>query len=261
MKSKRKTAIGAHLVLALASIGVLVPFGYAISISLSGKGLADYLYILQKSSFPRNFVNSATITGISLAAILAVSLLGAYAFSKLRMPLRRPLYLAVLCMMMFPVAVILVPLFQINFKLHLINSFLAVIGPYVALFAPFNLLTAKNFYDGVPDELMEAARIDGCGSMRTFLSIMLPLSGPIVIVVIVWGFITVWNEYLLALVFLQAPQVQTLTVLPSQFLQAYQGDIPKMFAALVIMMLPVLVIYLVLQRYIAQGLTAGAVKD
>lgn len=261
MRHSIKSSVAAHAVLALVSAGVLVPFGYAIAISLSGKGLGDYLYILRNSSFPVNFLNSVIITSISLAAILAISLLGAYAFSKLRMPLRRALYLSVLCMMMFPVAVILVPLFQINFRLHLINSYLAVIGPYIAIFTPFNLLTAKNFYDGIPDELMEAARIDGCGSLRTFNSIILPLSGPIVIVVVVWGFITVWNEYLLALVFLQAPSVQTLTVLPSQFLQAYQGDIPKMFAALILMMLPVLLIYLLLQKYITQGLTAGAVKD
>ncbi len=249
-----------YSVLLLASIAVIVPFLYAIVISLSGKGVADYSYILGKSSFFVNFGNSVLIAAACLVGISALSTLGAYAFSKLDFPFRHGFYIFFLCMLMFPPAMILVPLFQINLKLGLINSYLAVIGPYIALFAPFNLLNAKNFYDGLPDELMDAAVIDGCSSLRTFRSIVLPLSGPVIVVNVVWVFITVWNEYLLAMIFLQDLAMQTLTVLPTQFLQAYRSDIPKMFAALILMMVPVFIVYFFLQKYISKGMTAGAVK-
>jgi raffinose/stachyose/melibiose transport system permease protein len=135
-----------------------------------------------------------------------------------------------------------------------------VILPLAALNIPFSVMMARSYMATIPDELIEAARMDGCSTFRTFLQVILPLAKPIGAVVIVWTLIGAWNDYLLPLVFLQSPTQQTTTLLPSFFQSQYGSDQTKVLTAAVITAVPEIVTYLLLQRLFERGLTAGAIK-
>lgn len=243
-----------------ASLVCVLPMIVAVHISFSGRGWEDYRFVLFESPFRINLFNSFFITSITVLLICGVVLTGGYGFSKIRFRGKNIFYFIVLSMIMFPVAVIIVPLFAINRSLGLMNTYWGVIGPYVALIAPFNLVLAKNFFDGIPEQITEAAVIDGCTVHRVFTHMFVPLSKPIIVTIAVWASINTWNEYLLALVFLRPESMHTLTLFPNRFLQQFQADIPRMFAALILIIIPPLFLYLILQRKIRMGLVGGSVK-
>jgi raffinose/stachyose/melibiose transport system permease protein len=113
---------------------------------------------------------------------------------------------------------------------------------------------------GIPEEMIEAAKIDGANSFGILLRVVLPLSKPIAAVVVVWSFLNSWNEFLLPLLFLQDTSLQVVTQVPTYFTSTYGSDVPKIFASLVMMCLPVVIAYLSFQRFFERGLTAGALK-
>jgi raffinose/stachyose/melibiose transport system permease protein len=145
-------------------------------------------------------------------------------------------------------------------RLGMFNTYWSVILPLAATTIPFTLLLAHNYLRQIPDEVLEAARLDGCTSFGTLLRVVLPLSRPITAVVIVWAFLQSWNEFFLPLLFLQDPDLQTLTQIPVYFTTAYGSDVPKIFAALLLISIPIVVTYLLLQRFFERGLTSGAIK-
>jgi ABC-type glycerol-3-phosphate transport system permease component len=162
--------------------------------------------------------------------------------------------------MMMPVAGILVPLAEIQRVLGFGNTYQGLILPYVALALPFALVLLKNAYDALPDELLEAAVVDGAGQWRAFTRVLFPLTLPTLSMVGIWTFLNSWNEFLLALLFMSAPDMRTITVIPASFQLSFFVDVPKIFAALVLIQLPVVVLYTLFQRNFQRGLTAGAVK-
>jgi ABC-type glycerol-3-phosphate transport system permease component len=135
-----------------------------------------------------------------------------------------------------------------------------VILPMAALQVPFAVLLARNFMDGIPDGLLEAARIDGAGSIRSFWYIVLPLTKPIGAAIVVFTLIGAWNDYLLPLVFLVDPTTQTITQLPQFFVGQFNQDQTKVLASAVITAIPEVLAYLCLQRLFERGLTAGALR-
>ena len=255
----KRVIIGRIFVL-LAVILILFPVVILIQGSLGGNGLADYIDILVSYNIERNFLNSLIISASSVLCITIVVILGAFAFSKLAFPLKNIFYVFVLSALLLPGAVVMVPVFQISKAIGAMNSYWVVIGPIVAMSAPFNLLIAKNYYDGLPNTLLEAAFIDGCSIHRMLWSVVMPLSRPVLMIVIVWAFLSSWNEYLFSLVFLRKKEMMTVTVIPSTFQQLYGGNMPKLFASLVLIIIPVILVYFLLQKYIVEGITAGAIK-
>lgn len=200
---------------------------------------------------------------ISAGVIVIVgvtTVLAAYAFAKLDFPARRALYLIVLSGLMLPVVALTVPLFITVRSLGLFNNPIAVILPLCAVILPMTTLLTRNYLEGVPDELLEAARVDGASSFRILLSVVVPLARPILAVVVIWSFLNSWNEFFLPLLFLQDTRLQTITQIPTYFTSTYGSDVPKIFAALVLMCLPIVVTYLAFQRFFERGLTAGALK-
>jgi ABC-type glycerol-3-phosphate transport system permease component len=156
--------------------------------------------------------------------------------------------------------VLLSPLFATVTQIGAFNTLWAVILPVAALQIPFTVLLARNFVDGIPSELIEAARVDGADTIRTFWHVMLSLMKPIMAAVLVLVFINSWNEYLLALLFLQTPEQQTITLVPQFFVGQYNNDQTKVLAAAVLTGLPVVIAYIFLQRFFERGLAAGALK-
>jgi raffinose/stachyose/melibiose transport system permease protein len=195
-----------------------------------------------------------------VVAVLVFASLAAFAFSKLRFRGRGLLYGLLLSAMMMPVAAILVPLTQLQRLFGLDNTYPGLALPYTALALPFALVLLKNAYDALPDQLLEAAVVDGAGPWRAFLLVLFPLTGPTLSMVGIWTFLSSWNEFLLALLFMSDPEMRTITVVPASFQLSFFVDVPKIFAALVLIQLPVVVLYSLFQRRFQRGLTAGAIK-
>lgn len=229
------------------------------------------------SGFSRYFINSVIVTVLSLAGVLAVSAMAAYALARFAFPGRRILYLYFLCGMMIPAQLLLVPLFfQYSSLAEIGSAFLAPFGLelqlhdtltgliilYIALSLSFTILVLTGFFRTLPGELREAAIIDGCNEFQVFWHVMLPLARPGLVTAAIFNFIGIWNEYIFALVFVSSPETKTLPLgLASVSMQAqYKTDFGLMFAALVIVIVPTILVYAVLQRRLTQGITTGALK-
>lgn len=260
-RSSRRTKIVAQILMTLIALPFALPLLAIIAKSFDGAGfVANYGAVLTRTPFLSSLRNSAIISAGTIAVVYVCTMLAAYAFAKMRFAGRGLVFNAVLGGLVLPGIALIVPLFVIVARLGLFNNFLSVIVPLSAGIVPFTVLLTRNYLISIPDDILEAARIDGCGSVRTLLRIVLPLAKPITAVVVVWAFLQSWNEFFLPLLFLQDPALQTVTTIPAYFTSTYGSDQPKIFAALVLICLPIVIAYLSLQKFFEKGLSAGAIK-
>ena len=162
--------------------------------------------------------------------------------------------------LMLPIPTLVVPIFQINKALGLNDRYLGLILPYTALGVPFAIVILRSFFAGFLREIEEAAILDGCTPFGIYWRIMMPVSWPAVAVVIIWQFMTSWNEFILALVTMNTNQVKPLTLVPLVYSGQFMMRPGPMFAILTLITLPVIVVYYLMQRFMVSGLTAGAVR-
>ena len=193
-----------------------------------------------------------------LGVIIAVP--AAYAFSRFRFPGRTFLFFSVLVRNMFPAVVFLMPLFLLMRWLGLVNTHGALILTYLTFGLPLSIWLLKGFYDNIPIELEQAARIDGATRFQAFLLIVMPLSSPGIIATSIFSFITAWNEYVYAYTFINSESSMTLPVGLQRFFSEFATDWPGLMAASFIMSVPVVVLFLILQKYFVRALAEGAVK-
>lgn len=255
----RSGRIGLLVVTAVTVLWML-PLARLVSVSLRDGGLANYTAVLEQQGLARYLLNSAIVTAGAVLMVLVLGSVAAFAFSKLRFRGRNALYVVILSGLMIPVAAILVPLTEIETALGWQNTYQGLFVPYAALALPFALVILRNTYDGLPDELMESAVVDGASVWRAFVRVYLPLTVPALVMVGIWTFLNSWNEFLLALMFMVSPDMRTVTVVPASFQLEFFVDVPKIFAALVLIQLPVVLLYAFMQRTFERGLTAGAIK-
>jgi len=230
-----------------------------------------------KSHFSLFFVNSVLVVSVSLVGILSLSAMAAYAIARFPFRGSRALYLFFISGMMVPAQLVLVPLFfqfsymsrffsgllrPFGYEVQLHDSLTGLILIYIALSLPFTILILTGFFKSLPGELREAAIIDGCSEAGVFRHVMLPLARPGLVTAAIFNFIGLWNEYLFALVFVNSPEKKTLPLgLASVSIQAqYRTDFGLMFAGLVIVIVPTLIVYILLQRQLTSGITMGALK-
>ncbi len=271
-----------HAALHLALIGVgltfLVPLAWMISTSLkpSGRELvfppqwfphpvmwSNYTTALvDLEPFALYLRNTCLIAGgVVVGDVLSTSL-AAFAFARLRFPGRNLLFMAMLAVLMLPNIVTLVPTFLLMRSLHWIDTLLPLIVPAWFGVTPdggaFSMFLFRQFFLTIPRELDEAARIDGASPIRIWWSILLPLSGPVLITVVILDVMNVWNDFLLPLIFLNSPQNFTLTLGLGEFQLAHQQTLwNDMMAASVAMALPVIVLFLFAQRYFMRGIVTS----
>jgi raffinose/stachyose/melibiose transport system permease protein len=205
-------------------------------------------------------VNSVIVTVTSVALIIFISALAAYALTVLRFAGRSGLYLFILCGSILPPEVSLFPLFKILVSLHLYDTYGAMIVPYVAFGLPFTTFLIRAYMVTVPYELHEAASIDGAGPFRSFWHVYLPLCRPILASAALIQAMRVWNEFIFALTFVETEGIKTLTVGVATFGNALRNDWAVLMAGLVISIVPILLTFLGMQRQFMGGLTQGAVK-
>jgi ABC-type glycerol-3-phosphate transport system permease component len=230
------------------------PFTPALHPSLHGFDAA------LNDQFPRWFANSAILTTGSVAATLALAALAGWGFSRWNFRGRDTLLSALVSLMVVPPVVLLVPLFVFGAKLGWISTFRLVILIYVGLMLPFSIYLLASFFRTLPRSLIEAATMDGASSWDVFRRIVLPLSGAPLVTLGVVNLLWVWNELLIALVFLQDDSKKTLMVGITGFQSRYNLDVPAIMSGLTLATLPVVACYLFGQRFFVRGLVSGALK-
>lgn len=227
--------------------------------------LEQYWRLLSPTSeigiqFLRYLWNSILVSTLTTVFGVAVAVPAAYAFARFRFPGRNALFFSVLFRNMFPAVVFLMPLFIMMRWMGLVNTHSSLVITYLTFGLPLSIWLLKGFYDNIPVELEQAARIDGCTRFQAFLLVVMPLSAPGIIATAIYSFITAWNEYVYALTFLNSDEKLTLPVGLQRFFTEYATNWPGLMAASFIMSVPVVVMFLVLQKYFVRALTEGAVK-
>ncbi|SFM22412.1 raffinose/stachyose/melibiose transport system permease protein [Paenibacillus sp. 1_12] len=247
------------LLLILAAVWV-IPMVYLVMYSLEGGNWANYQAVLSLDLFPHFLLNSFIVsTSVVLLLLISVSL-AAFGFSKLKFPGHASVFAICLIGLMIPPVAMLVPLFQTIKTFHWINTYLSLIGPEVAMSIPFSLLIARNSFDEIPNELLEAAEMDGSNAWGRFVHVILPLAIPVLTTIGILAFLNSWNQYLFPLVFINKETMLTVTMAPKFFIKEYTSDYHKVFAALVLITIPIVILYIFGQKYMQRGLTSGAIK-
>jgi multiple sugar transport system permease protein/raffinose/stachyose/melibiose transport system permease protein len=249
-----------QVILTIMVIPFLFPLIAMVQESLSGQGWGNYKAVWATGVVPRFFLNSAIIALGVIIIVYCLTMLAAFGFSKLHVRWKEVFFWMMLAALTLPEVVLLTPLFSTAVHLGMYNTYYSVILPLAALQIPFAVLLTRNFVNSVPDELFDAARVDGANAAVIFWRIILPLTRPIAAAIIILTLIAAWNDYLLPLVFLQTPSTQTITLLPSYFVSEFSDDQTKVVASAVITAIPEIIAYLCLQRLFERGLTAGALK-
>jgi len=245
----------------LLALPFLLPLIWLVALSFDGAGVVEnYTAVLTRTPLLRSMLNSAVISLGVIVLVYVCTMLAGYAFAKMRFPAKALVFNAILVGLVLPTIALIVPLFVFVADFGLFNNYLAVILPLATTIVPFTLLLARSSLAAIPDEVLEASRIDGCTSFGSLVRIVLPLAKPITAVIVVWAFLQSWNEFFLPLLFLPDPDLGTVTTIPLYFTSTYGSDQPKIFAALVLICLPIVVAYVLLQRFFERGLSAGAIK-
>ena len=210
--------------------------------------------------FPRWLGNTVLLSVSSVALTLLVAALAGWGFARWSFRGRDTVLGVLVALMVVPPVVLLVPLFVFGVRIGQISTFRLVILIYVGLMLPFSVYMLTNFFRTIPASLIEAAVIDGASSWRVFRRIVLPLSAAPLVTLAVVNLLWVWNELLIALVFLQDDSKKTLMVGITGFQSRYSLDVPAIMAGLTLATLPIVTVYIFGQRYFVRGLVSGAVK-
>jgi ABC-type glycerol-3-phosphate transport system permease component len=212
------------------------------------------------ASIPLYCRNSAIVTSGTVVLSLFCAATAGYAFSKIRWRGGGAFYLFVLSWIAVPPLILLVPLYVEMVDLGLYDTWWSVILIYTALNLPFNVYLMTTYFRNVPDEILEAAEIDGAGTHQTFVRILLPLARPALATLVIFNVLWSWNEFIFALLLLPSDSTKTLTIGVLQFQGRFNQDPTALMAGLVITSLPVIAVYLVFQRHLVRAIAAGATK-
>lgn len=220
----------------------------------------NYVETFQRMDVPRLLLNSllASAGGVALSTVAA--LLVAYVTTKMRFPGRSAIFLFMIAMLVIPSQAIIYPLYETVIGVGLGGELTGLVLVYAAFGLPLSVYLLSAYFRAIPDELLEAARMDGAGHLRTLFAIMMPVATPAIASLAIFNFVWMWNDLILPLVILGGSENATLMVGVSLLSGQYDISIPLISAALVVALLPVMVIYLVFQRQILAGAMAGAVK-
>jgi len=249
-----------QVVLALMTIPFLLPLVEMVRGAFAGRGFENFVVVWQTGVVPTFFKNSALLSLAVISLVYVGSLTAAFGFSKLRVRGKEIYFWLMIAALTLPEVILLSPLFVTFTKLQMYNTLFAVILPLAALQLPFAVLLARNFYDGIPSELIDAGRLDGASTAQVFWYVIMPLTKPIASAVVVLTLINTWNSYLLPLVFLQDRANQVVTLLPQFFIGQYSNDQTKILAAAVMTAVPTILAYVLMQKNFERGLSAGALK-
>lgn len=220
----------------------------------------NYKAMFTEFGIPRYFWNTfICIVGASILT-LSLSIPASFAFAKINFPFRGFLRMAMIATLIVPAITFIVPAYVMMAKLDLISTYRVVILLWAATTVPSNVFLLSSLMRGIPNDILEAAKIDGAGYWETMRRAVIPLSAPGIVTVSIFNVTTWWNDLLIPLIFLQANDKMTVTVGVSTVVGRFSTDIPLLITGLLLSCLPPLVVYLALQRIIRRGLVIGAVR-
>lgn len=282
MKSKSaakiKSAVVRYVILAIGTVIFTLPMIYMISTSLRPNGalyeypprffprwealtLENYDYILHQSKFHLNFFNSVIVSVLTIVLAAAVGSAMAFVLGKFKSKATKILFGFIIITMIIPGTTMIVPQFELATKLGMVNQLWGLIPFYVAWVIPFSTFMIKGFMENIPSEIMEASWIDGADVWTVYARIVLPLASPAIASVSIFNFLTAWEEYPWANTVINDNSKRTLPIAIAGFFGQHQfTQWGYVFAMSVLTLIPVVLIFIVCQKFFVQGLTAGSVK-
>jgi multiple sugar transport system permease protein len=267
--------IGIYVLLVLIALVILIPLAWMLSTSFKPKSqlFLDQIYWIPKRFTWKNytdllsdpgtpivtwFINSIGVALVTTLGTLAIDALAAYAYARMEFPGRKFIYGVMLATLFMPSLMFLIPNFVTIFNFQLLNSYAGVILPYLA--GVFGVFFLRQFFESVPRELEEAALIDGANAFQTFFRVVLPLARPALATLAVITFLASWNDFLWPLLILQNTNLQTLPLGLRTLQGAYTSEYGLMMAGAVVVAIPVLILYIALQRFIVQSVASTGLK-
>jgi raffinose/stachyose/melibiose transport system permease protein len=274
-KPKRKGGIGMTIILTLVALLWISPLVLLVITAL--RPLSDFVangplawpqeWTLQNfadawgvGNFATTYRNSAFLLILKVPLGVLISAMLAFALAKLRLRFGAAIMFAVFLGLTIPIYITIVPVFILLRSIGATDSVPGLVGPYLAFGIPFEVLVLQSFFRQLPDELIEAAKMDGAGPWRIFFTLVLPLSTPALVTVLILDAVATWNEFLFALILLSSDAHKTIPVGLLNFQGQFANNNTGLAAGILIAVVPILIAYIFLQRWIVGGLTAGATK-
>ena len=280
MRNNAKRQLGKtakSVVLAIYLLFTIFPFVWMLLTSFKGSqseiyafpvtylpqnpSLKNYISILVKGSFGRYMINSAIVSAFVAVIAEIIGIMAAYVLSRFRFRGKKLIMIFFLATQMIPAFVMLGPLRQIIFRLGLIDDLRGLILLYTNMTIPFTVVTLCGFYDTVPKSLEEAAWIDGCGYLKGLRHIVIPVIKPGIVATLIFAFVNSWNELYLAVMFLNSSDNKTIPVGLNSLILSFDIKWGEMAAGTVLALIPTIILFAIAQKYMVEGLTAGAVKE
>ncbi len=253
---------------------VLVPFFWMFSVSLKPpeepfaiparlmpeNPTFDNYRTAFRPEFRRYFLNSTLVSAATVVVSISVGLLAAYSFSRFQIRLLSVVLVGIILAQMFPVGAMIIPIYKVMRDLNLLDTYVALIVAYITITLPVAIWMLRGFMQSIPQDLEEAAMVDGATRLQAFVRVIIPLARPGIIATAVWIIVVTWQEFLFALAFTSTQTMRTLPVGMNDFIGQYGIRYGELMASSVMVSVPVIVLFFFLQRYFVAGLTAGATK-
>ncbi|WP_234124619.1 carbohydrate ABC transporter permease [Clostridium hydrogenum] len=273
-KQKFMSSIIKTIILAVLLFAYLVPFLFVLFNSFKtnaeilinplkapGKiSLANYVSAFEKMDYVHAFVNSLIVTTCSVLLIVVLSSMTAYVLARKKWKFNNAIFLIMVASMIIPFQGIMIPLVKIYGSIHMLNSKWALIYMYLGFGVALAVFMYHGFIKSIPKELEEAAMIDGCTQLQTFWKVVFPLLKPTTMTVLILDILWIWNDFLLPSLILVAPNERTLPLSTYYFYGTYTVDYGLSMAGLMLTIIPVIVVYLFLQKHIINGVLQGSIK-
>ncbi|MFW6075179.1 MAG: carbohydrate ABC transporter permease [Chloroflexota bacterium] len=236
-------------------------FSGAVQTSSDQLTLEHYRTILSVTDFPRFFVNSLRIA-LSVAGVAAVvSILGAYGLSRFRVRRKNALLTAIFSTQMFPHILMVLSLYTVIVSLRMLDTTFGIVSAQLVLVLPFAVWMLKGYFDNLPADLEDSARVDGCGLIQTLVRIVIPIAAPGILVAAFYAFVVSWGDYLVVSVIAQSQRTATLPMALTRVISALNIRWGQVAAASVMTIVPTIALFALVNRWLVTGLTAGAVKE
>ncbi|MCI9081586.1 MAG: carbohydrate ABC transporter permease [Lachnospiraceae bacterium] len=220
---------------------------------------ANYQEVIE-GNFLKYFLNSVIVLVVSLVLLLMISAFASYPLSRFKFKLNGFVYAVIVACMSIPVHITLIPIFKMSQSMHLYDSIWALIGPYVAINIPISVFILTSFMQQIPKEIEEAATIDGCGKIRIFFSVILPMAKPGLSTLAIYNGVNMWNEFIFGYTLTQSQANRTLPLAVWEFQGQYSMNTPMIMAVLTLTVLPMIIMFIFAQDKLIKGMAAGAVK-
>lgn len=222
--------------------------------------LQNYIDVITDVNFWIYFRNSVIVLIVSLAVLLFISACAAYPLSRFKFGLRGPIYVLIVAAMSVPIHVTMIPIFQMTINMGLYDTIWALVPTSVAFAAPISVFILTGFMEGIPKELEEAADVDGCGIYRRFFTIIFPLSTPGLSTLAIYNGVNIWNEFIFAFTLTQSNGNRTLPLALWNYQGQYASNTAMIMACLTLSVMPMIILFIIMQDKLVKGMMAGAVK-